>query len=107
MQLPGYKASRQVVIRMRIDAFNKVSQLYKTNSVKSTAKSQGAGFHDKLEISQTGKDYQVAKQHVAHTPDIREVKVEEIKQRMEAGTYHISLEEVANKLAERYFEDTK
>jgi negative regulator of flagellin synthesis FlgM len=94
-----------VVIEMRIDAFNKVSQLYKTNSVKSTTKSQGSSFSDKLEISQTGKDYQVAKQLVARTPDIRETKVNDIKQRMEAGTYHVSIEDVANKLVDEYLGD--
>ena len=87
---------------MRIDAFNKVSQLYKTNSVKSATKSQGSSFSDKLEISQTGMDYQVAKQHVARTPDIREDKVNDIKQRMEAGAYHVSIEDVANKLVDEF-----
>jgi negative regulator of flagellin synthesis FlgM len=91
---------------MRIDAFNKVSQLYKTNNVKSTAKSNGTSFSDKLELSQTGKDYQVAKQVVARTPDVRESKVNEIKQRMEAGAYHVNIEDIADKLVEEYFSDT-
>jgi negative regulator of flagellin synthesis FlgM len=91
---------------MRIDAFNKISQLYKTNSVKSTAKSKGTSFSDTLEISQTGKDYQVAKQLVARTPDIRETKVNDIKQRMEAGAYHVNIEDVANKLVDEYFDET-
>lgn len=89
---------------MRIDAFNKVSQLYKTNSMKSTAKTKSGSFSDKLEISQLGKDYQVAKQIVAQTPDVREDKVNEIKQRMDAGTYDVSNEEVADKLVKAYFE---
>ena len=89
---------------MRIDAFNKVSQLYQTNSVKNTAKTRNSSFSDKLEISQLGKDYQVAKQIVAQTADIREDKVNEIKQRMEAGTYEISNEELAEKLVEAYFD---
>ncbi len=91
---------------MRIDAFNKVSQLYKANSVKSTAKSQSASFSDKLEISQVAKDYQVAKQHVARTPDIREAKIEDIKQRMEAGTYNVSIEDLVNKLVDDNFSDS-
>ncbi len=90
---------------MRIDAFNKVSQLYKTNNVKGTAKSKSAGFSDTLEISQVGKDYQVAKQVVAHTPEIREAKVNEIKQRMEAGAYQVSMEEVADKLVDEFFKN--
>ena len=88
---------------MRIDAFNKVSQLYKTNSMKSTAKTKSSSFSDTLEISQLGKDYQVAKQIVAQTPDVREDKVNEIKQRLDAGTYDVSNEEVAEKLVEEFF----
>jgi negative regulator of flagellin synthesis FlgM len=91
---------------MRIDAFNKISELYRASNVKSTAKTSGSSFSDKLEISQTGKDYQIAKQVVARTPDIRESKINEIKQRMEAGTYNIGAEEVADKLVEHYFDET-
>ncbi len=91
---------------MRIDAFNKVSQLYNSNSVKSTAKAKGSSFSDKLEISQTGKDYQVAKQIVARTPDIREATVNDIKQRMEAGTYNVTIKDVADKLVDEYFSET-
>ena len=90
---------------MRIDAFNKVSQLYKANNIKETAKSKRAGFSDTLEISQAGKDYQIAKQAIAHTADVREDKVNEIKQRMEAGTYEVSIDAVADKLVEEYFKN--
>ena len=89
---------------MRIDAFNKVSELYKASSVKSTAKAKGGSFSDKLEISQAGRDYQVAKQAIARTPDIREATVNEIKQRMEAGTYNVTIQDVAEKLVESYLE---
>jgi len=89
---------------MRIDAFNKVSELYKTSHVKSTTKAKDSSFSDSLEISQTGKDYQVAKQIVARTPDIRETKVNDIKQRMEAGAYNINIEDVADKLVDNFFE---
>ncbi len=88
---------------MRIDAFNKISELYKTSSVKSTTKAKGASFSDTLELSQAGKDLQVAKQIVARTPDVREATVNEIKQRMEAGTYNITIQDVADKLVDEYF----
>lgn len=91
---------------MRIDAFNKVNQLYKTNSVKSTAKTSGNSFSDKLEISQTAKDYQVAKQIVVRTPDVREDRVNDIKARMDAGTYNINAQEVADKLVDSYFNES-
>ncbi|MFT4144591.1 MAG: flagellar biosynthesis anti-sigma factor FlgM [Mobilitalea sp.] len=83
---------------MRIDAFNKVSELYKSTSVKNTAKPTSSSFSDKLELSQAGKDYQIAKQVVARTPDIREATLEDIKKRMEAGTYNITIKDVADKL---------
>lgn len=90
---------------MRIDAFNKVSQLYNTGSVKSTAKATGSSFHDKLEISQTGKDYHTVKQALANMPDVREDKVADIKEKMASGTYDVSMEEVADKLVNRFFDE--
>jgi negative regulator of flagellin synthesis FlgM len=87
---------------MRIDAFNKISELYNASNVKNTVKSKSSSFSDKLEISQTGKDYQIAKQIIARTPDVRETKINEIKQRMEAGTYNVTIEDVADKLVEKY-----
>lgn len=87
---------------MRIDAFNKISELYKASNAKSPAKVNKGSFSDKLEISQMGKDYQVTKQIVARTPDVREAKINEIKQRMEAGTYHVSIEELADKMIDQY-----
>ncbi|MBH1942459.1 flagellar biosynthesis anti-sigma factor FlgM [Mobilitalea sibirica] len=91
---------------MRIDAFNKISQLYGASNIKSTSKAKGTSFSDKLEISQTGKDYQAAKQIIARTPDVREDKLNEIKQRMEAGAYNINMRTVADKLVDQYFDET-
>lgn len=89
---------------MRIDAFNKISQVYNANKPKSTSKVKAESFSDKLELSRTGMGYHAAKQAVQRTPDIREDKVAEIKQRMEAGSYNINLHEVADKLVEKYFD---
>jgi negative regulator of flagellin synthesis FlgM len=90
---------------MRIDAFNKINELYKASNVKSTAKAKNMSFSDSLEISQTGKDYQVAKQIVARTPDIRDTKVNEIMERMKAGTYNVTIEDVADKLVDEYLDE--
>ncbi len=91
---------------MRIDAFNKISELYKTSNVKNTSKSKGVSFSDTLEISQTGKDYQIAKNALSQTPDVREAKINEIKQRMAEGTYQVTMEEVAEKLVGEYFDES-
>jgi negative regulator of flagellin synthesis FlgM len=90
---------------MRIDAYNKVNQLYNTNNVKKATKPSGGSLSDKLEISQAGKDYRVAKQIVTQTPDVREDKINEIKKQMESGTYNVGMEEVADKVVNRYFDE--
>lgn len=83
---------------MRIDALNQVAQLYKTNNTKKTYKTGMPQAADKLEISQAGKDYQIAKNAVAAAPDVRVDRVNEIRQQLASGTYNVSMEEVADKL---------
>jgi negative regulator of flagellin synthesis FlgM len=96
---------RQVVIRMRIDTFNKVSQLYQNNSAKSKPNVRSTGHLDKLEISQVAKDYQAAKKIVSNTPDVRKELVDDIKERMASGTYNVSARELADKLVDSYFDE--
>ncbi len=83
---------------MRIDAINRVSQLYQANSTKRVAKAGSVERFDSVQISQMGKDYQVAKAAVAATPDVRTDLVNDIKQRMQDGTYDVSMEMLADKL---------
>ncbi|MDD6036393.1 MAG: flagellar biosynthesis anti-sigma factor FlgM [Lachnospiraceae bacterium] len=83
---------------MRIDAINRVSQLYQANSTKKVAKTSAAEKYDSVQISQMGKDYQVAKAAVAATPDVRTDLVNDIKSRMQNGTYDVSMEMLADKL---------
>ncbi len=88
---------------MRIDTFHKVSQLYQADKTTKIKRSESKSFKDKVEISQAGKDYQTAKAAVAAAPDIREDKVEAIKQKIASGTYDVSGEKLADKLIDRYF----
>jgi len=83
---------------MRIDAVNRVSQLYQANSTKKVAKQTRTEKYDSVQISQMGKDYQVAKAAVAATPDVRTDLVNDIKTRMQNGTYEVSMEMLADKL---------
>lgn len=83
---------------MRIDAYNQVSQLYRNNGTKKVNKTGATAAADKVEISQIGKDYQVAKQAVSQASDIRTDKVNAIREQMSAGTYNVSMEDVADKL---------
>lgn len=85
---------------MRIDAYMQVDQLYRTNKTKKSIKSETPDGRDSLEISSFGNAYQIAKQAVAQGSDVREDRVREIQARLTAGTYSVSIEDVADKLAD-------
>lgn len=93
---------------MRIDAYNQINQVYQTSKI-SKAKAAAAygntavvSDSDQLQISQTGRDYQIAKQAVAGTSDVRADKVAQMKKMVKEGTYHVDPEDFANKLLEKY-----
>lgn len=86
---------------MRIDAYMQVNQLYNTNKTKNNAKAGKASGKDALEISSFGNAYQVAKQAASQGSDVREDRVREIQAQLAAGTYKVSIEDVANKLADQ------
>lgn len=85
---------------MRIDAYMQVNQLYNTNKAKNKTKVDKAREKDSLEISDFGSAYHVAKQAVGQSSDVRADKVKEIQERMAAGTYQVSIEDVADKMAD-------
>lgn len=84
---------------MRIDAYNAISQVYQTNKTKPTGNKAKAGsFSDSLNISNSAKNYSVAKKAVAEAPDVRTDKIAQIKAAMENGTYNVSAKDLAEKL---------
>jgi len=91
---------------MRIDAYNKISQVYQASNIQKVSKVKGGSEKDKLEISNTAKDYQIAKQAISQIPDVREDKVNAIKKQIQSGTYNVNMEEVASHIVEKYFEKT-
>ena len=86
---------------MRIDAYMQVSQLYKPNKTKRDMKSETKDGRDSLEISDFGSAYQVAKQAAEQGEPVRADRIEEIRAQMAAGTYNVSIEDVADKLADQ------
>lgn len=91
---------------MRIDAYNKISQVYQASNIQKVSKAKGGSEKDRLEISNTAKDYQIAKQAISQIPDVREDKVNAIKKQIQSGTYNVNMEEVASHIVEKYFEKT-
>lgn len=89
---------------MRIDAYNRIGHIYGVDGKTKTATVSKTGKRDKVEISDFGRELQVAKQAVSDSFDIREDKVSEIKARMDNGSYQVSGESFAEKLLAKYDE---
>lgn len=88
---------------MRIDAYNAVNQVYQTTAqVKKVDAEKRVQKDDKLEISQTGKDINIAKKAIKESPDVREDKIEAIKKQMAEGTYSVSTEALADKILDGF-----
>ena len=95
----GYR--RETV--MRIDAYNQIAQLYNLNKPAQTTKTSRPSMgSDQVQISSMGRDYQIAKQAVAETPDIREDRVAELKAKIDSGTYSVDTADFASVLLSRY-----
>ncbi len=89
---------------MRVEAYNKINQIYQTKQQSRTSGSVRTEARDELCISSTGKDYQAARQALASVPDIREDRVRELKAEVDAGTYHVSADSFAAKVIAKYEE---
>lgn len=89
---------------MRIEAYTQVQQLYNSAKVQKEQNVAKKGRTDKVEISSTGLDFQVAKAAVQGANDIRFDVVEPIKQSIANGTYEVSSESFADKLLKKYEE---
>ena len=87
---------------MRIDSMSQVAQIYKTTQTQSTEKTQKAKAKDEVQISEAGKDFQIAKMALQEVPDVREDKIAAIKSSMEAGTYEVNSNSFADKVIQKY-----
>jgi negative regulator of flagellin synthesis FlgM len=87
------------MLYMRIDPYNQISQIYNTQNITKTSKTQsGRNLSDQVSISQTGHDYQIAKAAVSEASDIREDKVAQLKAQIESGEYKVDEGDFASKL---------
>ena len=92
-----------MVREMRIGAMSEVSQLYQSNGTKrKTAVNNSSYTKDSVEISEFGKDIQVAKQAVAQAEDVRMDRVQELKARIANGTYNVPMGALTDKLLSRF-----
>ncbi len=92
---------------MRINAYNRVSKIYEAQNISKVKNvKEVTAKQDEVEISKVGRDISVAREAVNKTPDIRLDKVNNIIERMGSGAYNIDAKEVANKIVDKYFDET-
>ena len=88
---------------MRIEAYNQIASIYKTSKTGKVQQPYGVSTgRDEVQISQLGRDYQIAKQAVTEAADIREDKVAELKAKVNSGNYSVDTADFAEKLFEKY-----
>lgn len=87
---------------MRVEAMSQVAQIYKANQAQGAGKTQKAKAKDEVQISEAGKDFQIAKMALQEAPDVREDKIAAIKSSMEAGTYQVNSSDFADKVIQKY-----
>ncbi len=84
---------------MRIDSFAQITSMYNLGKNNKQVKTESSkSFSDQLQISSIGKDIQTAKAAVAGVSDVREDLVNDIKGRIDAGTYSVDSDSFAEKL---------
>lgn len=88
---------------MRIEAYNQVQQMYKTQKTsRSTAAGATGSAKDQLQISDRGRDIQTAKAALAATPDVREDLTASVKAKVQSGDYNVDNSSFAARLLEKY-----
>lgn len=88
---------------MRVDSFAQIQSMYNLGNKNKQVKNETTrSFSDQLQISSIGKDIQTAKQAVAAASDIREDLVGDIKSKIDAGTYSVDSDSLAEKLFAKF-----
>lgn len=86
---------------MRID---KISNIYESYKKQAASKNQAAAKvnkKDEVALSGTAKDFQTVYKLLNNTPDVREDKVNAVREQIQSGTYNVRAEEVADKILSR------
>jgi negative regulator of flagellin synthesis FlgM len=69
-----------------------------TAPASATAPAAGAAGADQVILSQQATEVQAAYQALAQTPEVRSELVQQLKAQVQAGTYQVDAEKVAEKL---------
>lgn len=87
---------------MRIDAINRVYDTYSTKNASATIKTNKTEGKDQVALSTQAKDFATIKNMLKEVPEVRQDKVDSLKEQINNGTYNVSSQEVAQKILAQY-----
>lgn len=76
----------------------KIQKAYGKNVGKVNKTSKSEMKRDQLEISQDAKDFQIAMDAFKKLPDVRQEKVDDLKEQIENDTYKPSAQDIIKKM---------
>lgn len=85
------KINSQINVHNVLNSYQKNAKVEKVNSKKALEL-------DKVEISNTARDMQVAMKALSELPEVRQDKVDTVKAQMASGTYKADAEAIVDKL---------
>jgi negative regulator of flagellin synthesis FlgM len=78
---------------------NGTQRIESPQPAEKSAKSGGATVEtNRLELSVRGREIAHLNELIQSTPDVREDKVEQVRQQLENGTYNVKAERIAEKI---------
>jgi len=86
---------------MRINNIQSIQgamKAYRKNTEKVSSTEKSKFSEDKIEISESSKDFQLAMSAFKNLPDVREDKVDQLKEEISKGTYKPSPQDIAKKM---------
>lgn len=86
---------------MRIDAINRIYNVYEKQQAAVPKMEEKVKGKDEVDLSNQAKDFAIIKKMLTEETDVREDLVQDIKRRMENGTYNVSSKDVADKILSR------
>lgn len=83
---------------MRIDSVNRIYNAYTAQMAAGAKGAEKVKGKDEVDLSTQAKDFTSVKRILSDIPEVREDKVQDIKKRIENGTYNVSSKDVASKI---------
>lgn len=88
---------------MKISNISNAYDIYTKKPAVSGKKNKLSVKKDDLNVSDEAREFQNVFKAVSSTPDIREDKINRIKDKIESGNYNINSEDIADKMLSKWF----